>query len=45
MAPEVMVPEEKANYTDKIDIFSFGFLLYEMWFGQHPFYHDMENGM
>jgi len=39
MAPEVVNvdPDEGARYDDKVDIFSFGFVLFEMVFGQHPY--------
>jgi len=30
------------NYDVQVDIFSFGFVLFEMFFGQHPFHHSLE---
>jgi len=29
-------------YDVQVDIFSFGFVLFEMLFGQHPFHHSLQ---
>lgn len=46
MAPEILAigEGEESSYGGKADMFSFGFILYEMAYGQHPFPKLINNG-
>ena len=43
-APEVFMLQQGQvlAYDVQVDIFSFGFVLFEMLFGQHPFHHSLQ---
>lgn len=38
MAPEVMTLNEQGTYTAKADLWSVGFVYYQMLFGEYPFF-------
>ena len=45
MAPEILEMDAlgRCQYDTKADVFSVAFILYETWFGQHPFHHTLKH--
>lgn len=42
ISPESLTPKQSGGYTSKIDIWSMGCVVLEMWSGRRPWFEDKE---